>query len=269
MTKTPSFQFYPSDWLSSQRVQLMSLEEEGAYVRLLCYCWNHGRIPDDMERLSRIIGKGASTTLATTVSTMFQPDGNNDGWLIHERLEQEREKQRRWKQKSSEGGRKSAEKRAKSKSGSTNGARVVANCLPNGSNQKATLQSSSSTTSPEKAREVSEEGLRFAEWFHSFLPNDRKLEAGWKANWAKVYDQMISIDKRTMKEIKAVCTWALNDAFWSSNFLSPAKLRDRNKDKVMYYDMFKAKMGSNRLASEPVSLPKAPSRESYLNGDMQ
>lgn len=119
MNKSPAFQFYPSDWLGSQRVSLMTLEEEGAYIRLLAYCWQHGSVPADPEAVARLIGKGASTTLASRVLTMFQPPLqpplvaplNGGTVLVHERLEEERSKQLKWKEKSSEGGRKSAELR--------------------------------------------------------------------------------------------------------------------------------------------------------------
>lgn len=145
--KRPAFQFYPADYLGSQRVALMSLEEEGAYIRLLCYCWQHGSIPSNPDQIARLIGKGASTTLATTVATMFKPHHENGSLLVHERLEQEILKQNEWARKSAEGGKKSAEMRKLLKGGSTTVARVVEDCLPNGINQKATLQSSSSSSS--------------------------------------------------------------------------------------------------------------------------
>ena len=145
--KRPAFQFYPADYLGSQRVALMSLEEEGAYIRLLCYCWQHGSIPSNPDQIARLIGKGASTTLATTVATMFKPHPNDTSCMVHERLEQEILKQNEWARKSAEGGKKSAEMRKMLKGGSTTLARVVEDCLPNGINQKATLQSSSSSSS--------------------------------------------------------------------------------------------------------------------------
>jgi len=119
--KSPAFQFYPTDYIASQRVQMLTLEEEGAYIRLLCYCWQHGCIPSDPEQLARLIGKGASTTLATVVAAMFQP--SSDGTrLVHTRLEEERAKQAEWRAKSAEGGRKSAETR---KGGTKGGSTVV------------------------------------------------------------------------------------------------------------------------------------------------
>lgn len=126
--KSPAFQFYTSDYLGSQRVQMLSLEEEGAYIRLLCYCWQHGSIPSDPEKCARLIGKSSSTTLARVVQAMFIAS-ENDAELIHDRLDEQREKQRVWKEKCSAGGRKSAEIRQESKSSSSNPARVVENYL--------------------------------------------------------------------------------------------------------------------------------------------
>jgi len=142
--KSPAFQFYGGDWLSSQRVALMSLEEEGAYIRLLAFCWQHGSIPAEPENIARLIGKGASTTLATTLATMFEPGG--DG-LIHRRLEDEREKQEVWRAKSAAGGKKSAEARRIKKESKNSPPEIqppLKGCLPNGSNQNATLHPSSS-----------------------------------------------------------------------------------------------------------------------------
>ena len=95
---------------------MMTLEEEGAYIRLVAYCWQHGTIPRDPKEAARLIGKGASTTLAANVLKMFSP-ARERGRLIHDRHEEIRERQEAWRQKSAEGGRKSAEMR--SKGGST------------------------------------------------------------------------------------------------------------------------------------------------------
>lgn len=118
--KTPAFQFYPADWLSSQRVQMMTLEEEGAYIRLLCYCWNHGSIPADTAQIARLVGKSCSNETATTVQRMFNErstsvDGslNSVAALVHDRLEREKDKQAARRDQASEAGKKSAESRKK------------------------------------------------------------------------------------------------------------------------------------------------------------
>lgn len=127
----------------------MTLEEEGAYIRLLSYCWQHGSIPADPEAAARLIGKGASPALASKVLTMFQPPlqpdlpiGSPVGVvLVHERLEAEKAKQIAWKTKSSEGGKKSAEKRKKQQNSENSSQPPLQGSLENATNQKATLQS--------------------------------------------------------------------------------------------------------------------------------
>jgi len=150
--KRPSFQFYPGDWLSSQRVALMSLDEEGAYIRALSFCWNHGSIPSDPEKLARLIGKGASTTLATTLATMFEPDSNDPSKLVHSRLNAERAKQDEWSRKSSEGGRKSAELRQNHNGASTTLSTTLETVVekwhqPNGNSSSASSSPSPSSLS--------------------------------------------------------------------------------------------------------------------------
>ena len=211
--KSPAFQFYPTDYLASQRVQMMTLEEEGAYIRLLAYCWKHGDIPADPEQAARLIGKGASTTLATVVLAMFQPTGNGDR-LSHDRLDAERDKQAIWRAKSSQGGKISAEKR---KGGSTTLQPPLQGCLPNGGNQMATLLSSSSSSSSKEEKrdaiaskptrfskptleEVSQYGLSLNPPFIQSSKFLNHYEAnGWK------------VGKNSMKDWKAaVRTWQSN-----------------------------------------------------------
>ena len=100
---------------------MMSLEEEGAYCRLLWYCWQHGSVPSSPRLAARLIGKRCSVRIARRVLAMFGvPRG--DGRVTNDRMEEERAKQEIWRQKSSEGGKRSALAR---KGASTTLARVV------------------------------------------------------------------------------------------------------------------------------------------------
>jgi len=149
--KAPAFQFYAGDYLSSSRVTLMTLEEEGAYVRLLCHCWLSGSIPKDPEQIARLIGKGASTTLASNVATMFQADGCR---LLHDKLNALRAEREQWLEKSRKGGLASAAKRAKQKeideNESKGGCNLVDDCLqPNGNTSTSTPTSNRLTHSGE------------------------------------------------------------------------------------------------------------------------
>lgn len=109
---------------------------------------------------------------------------------------------------------------------------------------------------------MSERGMAFAKWFRTLLPADVRLAAGWEAKWAKTYDDMIRLDARTPEQIAAVCRWARAHDFWAGNFLSPVKLRTRDKQGAQYFDRFLAGMnpaGARRAAKQATQEPEAPS----------
>jgi len=58
MNSPPAFQFYAADWLADADVTMMTLEEEGAYIRALAFCWREGSIPADEKRLSVLLKGG-------------------------------------------------------------------------------------------------------------------------------------------------------------------------------------------------------------------
>ena len=113
--KSSGFSFSPSEYLANQQIQMMSLEEEGVYIRLLSYCWQNGSVPKDPEQAARLVGKGASTTVVASVLRLFDATQNPQE-LTHFDLQQQKERLTQWKEKSAAGGRKSAATR---KGGST------------------------------------------------------------------------------------------------------------------------------------------------------
>lgn len=104
--------------------------------------------------------------------------------------------------------------------------------------------------------------FRFADWFRTLLPADFKLQSGWRDSWAQCFDEMLRIDSRSKEEIREVCQWARKDEFWSSNFLSPLKLRKRN-DGVQYFDTFlsKCRNGTKPIIKQTISIHGQPCRE--------
>lgn len=110
--RSPAFQFYPQDYLSSARVATMTLEEEGVYIRLLCYCWSNGSIPADPVECAKLAGKGCSVETATNVQQAFNVCSTNVQRMIHDRLESEREKQKLRRKSCSDAGKKSASSRS-------------------------------------------------------------------------------------------------------------------------------------------------------------
>jgi uncharacterized protein YdaU (DUF1376 family) len=93
--KSPAFQFYAAEYLADENVQLMTLEEEGCYIRMLAYCWREGSIPADHKLLSRLC-KNACEEVLTNVERRFEKQGTR---LIHLRLELERKKQKNFNKK--------------------------------------------------------------------------------------------------------------------------------------------------------------------------
>ena len=54
MKTSQSFPFYASDFIMG--TMLMTGEEVGAYIRLLCWQWEQGMVPSDPSKLARITG---------------------------------------------------------------------------------------------------------------------------------------------------------------------------------------------------------------------
>ena len=198
--KTPAFQFYPGDWLSSPRVMLMTPEQEGAYVRLLCYDWSNDGIPDDDRALSALsrLGEGWFNGGSRGVRECFISHPKKPGFLTNDRLLKEREKQQNWREKSREGGVKSAESR-RSKKGK-GGLRVVQPMVNRPVEPKANSSSSSSESfSKPQLAELGEYGATLDKSFDAGRFFDHYESNGWK------------VGKTSMKNWKAaVRNWLRN-----------------------------------------------------------
>jgi len=94
--KPPAFQFYPKDWLSGEHMDIMTYEDKGKYIDLLCRCWTNDGISTESFkhiRPSKIVAKKFYL---------------KDGRYQNKRLDEEREKQENRLAAMSEGGKKSA-----------------------------------------------------------------------------------------------------------------------------------------------------------------
>lgn len=145
--KSPAYQRYPKDYLGDENVVVMTLEEEGAYNRLMDFCWMQGSLPSDMRELAAMcknVPVKRMQKMWERIGRCFQPHPDHPGRLTHKRLDKEREKQAEWSRKSSEGGKKgSATRWGKDKGGHA----LVNESLQDGSNQSMTLQFASSSAS--------------------------------------------------------------------------------------------------------------------------
>lgn len=111
--KAPAFQFYPKDFLMDGNVAVMTLAERGAYITLLCLCWQERSLPSDAKRLARLCGTStaAFARLWRALEPCFRVSGDDPKRLIHPRLEREREKQESFRRRQSDAGRASAARR--------------------------------------------------------------------------------------------------------------------------------------------------------------
>lgn len=96
MRKAPAFQFYAEDFLVG--TAMMSAEEVGGYIRLLCHQWSHGALPNDDAVLSRLSGICGGITLA---SVRHKFGIGEDGLLRNARLEQIRTASKEYREKQS------------------------------------------------------------------------------------------------------------------------------------------------------------------------
>lgn len=85
----PYFKFYPSDFMGSGKVQMMSPAEVGIYIKLLCHSWQEGPLPDDPNRLWRIAG-ASPDEMSEAWPAVRKCFDKTPGGMVHPRLEKER-----------------------------------------------------------------------------------------------------------------------------------------------------------------------------------
>jgi uncharacterized protein YdaU (DUF1376 family) len=204
MSKSPSVQWYPKDILSSLRVQMMTLTEEGAYRRLLDFCWINGAIPADPEKAARVVGKGCTKEIAKVCLEMFTPHPTDESLLVHDRQEIERAKQlqnsevrkkaadARWKNQG-----KPADVRGKQETptDSANFQQTDANAMQMDMQNDALHTSSSSSIAIKEKEEtiVSSKKKKGSRIPKDFYPSDEMLE------WAKQTIPGINLEARILE----------------------------------------------------------------------
>lgn len=99
--KSPAYQWYPKDILSSERVAFLTLAEEGAYRRAMDYCWLQGSIPADPAKLSVLIGKKCTPKTAAAIIHLFIQHPEKPDRLIHDKQEVQRADQQAFREKQS------------------------------------------------------------------------------------------------------------------------------------------------------------------------
>jgi len=191
MASSPAFQFYAAEYLADEHVQLMTLRQEGIYIRLLAYCWREGSIPAEPSAISMLC-KGGSTTDIRVVLARFKIDPTNGSRMVHTRLEIEREKQKIWREKSAKGGKASAHKRKKRKDitpqqgGATKG-------QPDSFNTSFSSSSSISSSNTKEKTTTVPRATRSAEARGTRLPSDFSLSPDLRL-WSESNAAHVDVD---------------------------------------------------------------------------
>lgn len=95
---SPAFQFYAQDFLTG--VMFLTNEEIGIYIKMLAKQWTDGQIPK--KRLGFLVGIEWDN-FSDELKSKFTDLG---GYILNERLENEREKKQKYLKKQSENGKK-------------------------------------------------------------------------------------------------------------------------------------------------------------------
>ena len=130
--KAPAFQWYPKDYLTDENVVLMTLEEEGAYRRLMDYCWLQGSLPNDMKALAAMCKNVTPERMAELFFAIGRCFTLANGRLYHPRLEREKQAQLERREAKQKAGKKGAKARWGNKI-QDNGSAMVLPMAKNGS----------------------------------------------------------------------------------------------------------------------------------------
>jgi uncharacterized protein YdaU (DUF1376 family) len=109
MKNSIAFQYYPKDFLSDDKVASMNLKEIGAYWLLLSYCWMENGLKNDQDYLKGLCRNDAEwEKIWNKICKCFFL---KNAKLRNRRLDEERKKQKEFRQKLTESGKIGAEKR--------------------------------------------------------------------------------------------------------------------------------------------------------------
>jgi uncharacterized protein YdaU (DUF1376 family) len=239
-SKSPAFQFYPKDFLTSPKVRKMSHAERGVYITLLALCWLDGSLPAEPAHLAtelHIPLKQFSRMWAGPLSQCFV---ERDGRLVNERLEHERQKQDKFRRRQSD----AATKRWESHGNATalpslshaGNATASERHMPEPSHPGNALQFASAFASPDSSQKervrtphtVSEKAGAFSEWYRD--THERLFGIGYIGNPQRDYDACLRLcEAFSEKDLRdAALVWfGMDDDFATSGTRTIPKFASR------------------------------------------
>jgi hypothetical protein len=210
--KDPAFLFYSSDFLTG--CTNLTMEERGQYISLLCIQHQTGHLSEKTIRLSVGI-------VSDDILSKFKKDEN--GLFYNERLEIEIEKRANFvgtrRTNGSLGGRPKKENTEEEKPVGLPLAKPIAKPT------KKLIEN-------ENVNEI-------------ITVIDNIFDSKYLTEKTKSTLTLLLSSYKKEQIINAI-KWAKGDNFWNAQFLSPAKLNTKNKDGVLYIDVFLAGYEKNK-----------------------
>jgi len=209
MSKSPAFQFYAAEFLADENVVMMTNQEIGCYIKLMCYCWREGSIPSDVSKIAKLCGEDSSAMaqLWLSVSTCFSLAEAAPDRLVHKRLEKEREKQKSYSLERSASGKKGAEAKRNAASKGSSSATSSASAKHIAIDSSSSSSSSSSSivktllTQPPVAVLSGMESDGFDTFWSTWPQSQRKVgKVSVQAKWKKL--RLFSIAKQITDHVK-------------------------------------------------------------------
>lgn len=246
MARLSYFPLYTGDWLT--KVSHLTLEEQGAYMRLLCCMWNTTdcSLPLDDEKVARAIGCNLRTwrrikagiweqmTLDIPAGVFWQ-DRIRKEWVKAkakvDRMAKAREERER-KLNGDLSPTKSKLNPPKTEAVSNDSDGLHANYRADNQIQNQNTTKRVPARRIEPSEEAKAVALYLADAIRAHSP-DYSPRGGIEsatAAWAREIDLAIRLDKRTPEQLRRVIDYAHRnekDTFWRDKLLSGEKLRDK------------------------------------------
>lgn len=220
----PYFQFEPAEYLTKD-ISFCSLSAQGLFINLCSYYWQRNckltvdqllRRLDHKTELEELIDEGVIDIEMNAIKVKFLDD----------QFEKATSKSKTNSINGSKGGRPRKEKPTETE------------IKPN----QNRIESESKGIREDKIRrdKIKEEEIRECyEKILSYFPDNLKpSKPSDENNWLDTIDKLNRIDKIKFSDIELIVKTTRNDDFWSRQFLSLTKLRKKNKDGVMYIQVF-------------------------------
>lgn len=215
MGKRPWFSLYCADILMDEKVRCMDNRAFGIYVKLLCHAWLEGSIPDDIARVSLMVGERLDVLQEAWADIRPCLFRKSKGRLSQKRLESERKIAEVLSAERTQSGRRGANIRwgKDLENGKAIGkANSSANVLPMAKDSYSQSQSQSQSQK-EKKPPISPKGNSLYECKHfqifwSAYPKRKGKKRAWRA-WLKITNPA-----ETIKAILEALAWQSSEKEW-------------------------------------------------------